>query len=46
MKYLSETGLRHLIRKIFALLPQGETPPAEAIPVTNEEIDAMWEESV
>ena len=45
MKYLSETGLRHLIRKIFSQLPQGEIPPAEAIPVTNEEIDTMWEEA-
>ena len=45
MKYLSETGLRHLIQKIFDLLPQGEIPPAQAIPVTTEEIDTMWEEA-
>lgn len=43
MKYLSETGLRHLISKIFAKFSEIETT-ATGTEISTGEIDTMWEE--
>lgn len=43
MKYLNETGLRHLIAKIFAKFAEMENS-LKTTAITNEEIDTIWEE--